>query len=86
MWQTRAQPNTGDAVVTPVHHLSTQQRIVLLAISDYQRLTGEACSASYLGRRLRLHHSTIQDHLSALYRKGWLRTPNTPAILRQTLE
>jgi DNA-binding MarR family transcriptional regulator len=62
--------------------LTTKQRAVLEAIDAYQRATGEPCSASLLARRLRVHHSTIQGHLSALYRKGWLLTPNAPASLR----
>jgi DNA-binding IclR family transcriptional regulator len=62
--------------------LTTKQRAVLEVIDAYQRATGEPCSASLLARRLRVHHSTIQGHLSALHRKGWLLTPNAPASLR----
>jgi len=69
---------------SPVHHLTTRQRRILEAIDDYQRVTGEACSASYLGRRFSLHPSTIQEHLEVLYRKGWLRAPNAPAWLKRS--
>jgi DNA-binding MarR family transcriptional regulator len=64
----------------PLHALSTQQRVVLTAIEQYVGATGEPCPARYLGRRLDLHHSTIQAHLRALFQKGWLRTPNAPAL------
>jgi DNA-binding MarR family transcriptional regulator len=62
--------------------LPTQQRQVLLIIEQYVGATGEACPARYLARRLNLHHSTVQDHLRALFQKGWLRTPNAPASLQ----
>jgi Mn-dependent DtxR family transcriptional regulator len=72
----RRRPTTSPATLT------TKQRAVLEVIGAYQRATGEPCSASLLARRLRVHHSTIQGHLSALHRKGWLLTPNAPASLR----
>jgi hypothetical protein len=61
---------------------TTQQRKVLSIIEQYFGATGEACPARYLARRLNLHHSTVQDHLRALFQKGWLRTPNAPAMLQ----
>jgi hypothetical protein len=60
--------------------LPTKQRVILELVIQYYRLTGEPCSASYLARRLRVHHSTVQQHLSVLHRKGWLRTANGPAV------
>ncbi len=66
----------------PAHTLPTQQRAILEIVTQYYRLTGEACSASYLARRLRLHHSTIQQHLTVLHRKGWLVTATGPAVPR----
>jgi Mn-dependent DtxR family transcriptional regulator len=73
----------GDPEIVPAHLLPTKQRIVLEAIRDYNAVTGEPCSSSYLARRLRVHKSTIQDHLIALHRKGWLRSPSAPAFLRR---
>lgn len=35
-------------------------------------------SVPWLAMRLGLHHSVVQDHIAALYRKGYLRSP-TPA-------
>jgi len=67
--------------VAPLHTLTTKQRRLLEAIDGYQRATGEACPAALLGRRLHVHHSTIQKHLATLHRKGWLRSPNAPARL-----
>lgn len=77
---TRADP-CGESGNEPIHLLTTRQRRMLEAIDEYQRVTGEACSASYLGRRFDLHHSTVQKHLFVLHRKGWLRTANAPAFL-----
>lgn len=65
----------------PPHNLPTRQRVVLETIRQFCDATGEPCPATYLSRRLRVHHSTIQEHLSALHRKGWLRGPNAPAML-----
>lgn len=66
--------------------LTVRQRSVLGIISDYCRVTGEACTANYVARRLELHHSTVQEHISALHRKGWLRGPNAPAMPKRWLE
>jgi DNA-binding NarL/FixJ family response regulator len=60
--------------------LSTRQRTVLTFIERYVEATGEACPASIIARKLALHHSTVQEHLRALFQKGWLRTPNAPAM------
>jgi SOS-response transcriptional repressor LexA len=82
----------GDRRAVPrVHHSgrratdlpTTQQRKILLIIERYVDATGEACPASVIARRMNLHHSTIQEHLTALFRKGWLRTPNAPAMPEQ---
>lgn len=62
--------------------LSPRQREVLELIVVYYRATAEPCPANYVARRLDLHHSTVQEHLSALYHKGWLETPNTPSLPR----
>lgn len=59
--------------------LPSKQRAVLDIIIRYYRATGEACPAAHIARRIDRHHSTIQEHLSALYTKGWLLTPNAPA-------
>lgn len=69
----------------PIYALTTQQRRILEVIDDYQRVTGEACPGSYLGRRFERHHSTMQKHLFVLFRKGWLRAPNAPAFLIRTV-
>jgi Mn-dependent DtxR family transcriptional regulator len=81
-------PETRAAAIgpPPLHGLTTQQRRIVETIDSYQRATGEACPASYLARRLRVHHSTMQDHFIALHRKGWLRAPTGPAVLVIALE
>jgi DNA-binding MarR family transcriptional regulator len=79
---TRADRADGPAPV-PLHALTTRQRGVLEAIERYEDATGEPCSAHYLARRFSINPSTIRDHLFALYRKGWLRTPHSPASLRR---
>lgn len=65
--------------------LTTRQQDVYDAIARYNRVTGEACSASYLTRRFEIHHSTAGDLLLTLYRKGWLHGPNSPARARKRL-
>ena len=43
---------------------------------------GDPCSASYLARKLGVTRETMRTHLHALYQKGWLRSPASPARLR----
>jgi len=69
--------NVADGL-PPLHTLSTQQRRLVEAIDAYEHVTGEPCPGRYLARRFSLHHSTVQDHLSALHRKGWIVTPGAP--------
>jgi len=59
--------------------LPTKQRMVLDVIVQYYRATNEPCPAALVARRIGRHHSTVQEHLSALYAKGWLKTANTPS-------
>lgn len=63
--------------------LTARQQKILSEIDGYCQATGEPCSSRYLARRFSVHHSTIQEHLATLYRKGWLRTPNSPSSLRR---
>lgn len=58
--------------------LSDQQQRILVEIRRYVDATGEPCSHRYLARRLQVHHSTIQEHLERLHRKGWIRSPHSP--------
>lgn len=60
--------------------LTGRQRMVLETVIRYYRATDEPCPASFVARRLSIHHSTAQEHFFALHRKGWLRTPNAPAV------
>lgn len=64
-----------------VEPLTERQRAVLAVIARYHAATGEACSVHFIARRLAIHHSTTQEHIEALHRKGWLRSA-TPAGLR----
>jgi DNA-binding IclR family transcriptional regulator len=59
--------------------LTSRQRAVLELIATYYHTTAEPCPANYVARRLNLHHSTVQEHLSVLHRNGWLETPNPPS-------
>lgn len=70
----------SDIQPVPHNQLTLRQQKVLALVTEFYRVTGEPCTASYVSRRLSLHHSTIQCHLSALYRKGWLRSPGGPAV------
>jgi hypothetical protein len=60
-----------------VRPLSKRQRDVLRGIVMFRRSTGEAPSLLYVARRLGLHHATVQQHIEALYIKGWLVSPTT---------
>ncbi len=72
--------------IAPLHLLTTQQRRVLEAIDTFWRATGEPCPGSYLARRFNLHHSTVQKHLFALHRRGWLRSGSAPAHLSRFMD
>jgi DNA-binding MarR family transcriptional regulator len=67
----------------PEYGLSIRQRQLLDAIRAYCEATQEACPASWLSRRFSMHHSSVQAHLSALHRKGFLATPNSPCRPRR---
>ena len=60
--------------------LPPRQRAALDVIVRYYRATSEPCPASLVARRMSVHKSTVQEHLSALHRKGWLRTANAPSV------
>lgn len=72
--------NPGEHTVDP---LTDRQRAVLVLISGYYRQFGEPPSIRFVARQLSLHPKTVQEHLDALCRKGWLRSPG-PAGLRCT--
>lgn len=61
--------------------LAVRQRAVLVLIARFYEATGETPSVQYIARRMGLHPKTVHEHLEALWRKGWLRTPS-PAGLR----
>lgn len=60
--------------------LTTRQRAVLDVVVRYYRAVEEPCPSTHVARRLGLHHSRVQQHFGSLYRKGWLRGPNAPAV------
>jgi hypothetical protein len=61
---------------------TTKQRAILLIIERYAFMTGgDPCPASFVARRMNVHHSTVQEHFRALHRKGWLKTADGPAAL-----
>lgn len=78
--------SSSDPPPVPLHTLTTRQRVVLEVIDHYQRETGEPCSGRYLSRRLALNHTTVRGYLSALHRKGWLRSASSPAVLRRPID
>lgn len=61
--------------------LTDRQRQVLSEVERYVEFAGEAPSVRFLARRLSLHPTTVEDHLRAICRKGWLRTPR-PSVPR----
>ena len=54
---------------------SPQQRRVLDVVYRYFRGMGEPCSMRFIAERLRLHHSTVEEHVAGLRRKGWIIPP-----------
>ena len=67
----------------PIAELPTRQRRVLEVIQAYDAATGgQPCPSTVIARRMRLTVPTVRDHLAALHRKGWLRSPGSPAWLR----
>jgi DNA-binding transcriptional MocR family regulator len=48
---------------------------VLSLLDRYRKEATEIPNLSYLARYFRVHHSTMQEHLSELHRKGYLRAP-----------
>lgn len=60
--------------------LSRQQRLVLEVIVRYFQATSEPPSVCYVARRLKLHHSTVQEHLRAIHEKGWLVVPHPDGL------
>lgn len=67
-----------DAHRVPVHQLTTAQRRVLEWIDRYATALEEPCPASFVARRMDLHRSTVEQHIAALHRKGWLVTAKSP--------
>lgn len=55
--------------------LSDRQRAVLSLLERFRREGAEVPTLSYLARHFRVHHSTMQEHLSEAHRKGYLRAP-----------
>lgn len=78
--------DAGPPSRVPLCALTLKQRRLVEAIDEYHRCTGEPCSAHYLARRVGVHPTTILDHLAALYRRGWVMTPNAPATLTHPIE
>ena len=63
--------------------LTTKQAAVLSEILRYHEATGEKCRVSYLKRRFKLSRAGVQAHIDALWRKGWLRSKESPLRLRR---
>ena len=79
-------PPTAPRNAVPIHMLTKKQRTVLILVDHHERNMGEGCSSAWLARRLNIDRKTVQQHLEALFRKGWLRTPNAPALLRMRMD
>lgn len=73
----------ADDPPTPIHQLTSKQRQIVEAIDAYVQATREPCPARLLARRMRIASTTMQEHLEALHRHGWLVTPGGPVTLAQ---
>lgn len=60
--------------------LAHRQREVLMLIQRCHEVTGEAPSMRCIARKLEISLRTVQWHINALYRKGWLRSPDPGGI------
>lgn len=61
--------------------LTANQHNILRYIARVWEIQGRPPSLRTVAWRFGLTHKTVQEHLEAAYRKGWLKTP-TPAGLR----
>lgn len=55
--------------------VTDRQRAVLCFLERYRREGNEVPTLRALARCFRIHHSTMQEHLSELHRKRYLRAP-----------
>jgi len=60
--------------------LTARQRTILSYIAAVQKVQGRPPSARMVAWRFGLTHKTVQEHLQALYRRGWLRAPTTDGL------
>lgn len=60
--------------------LTPRQRTILSYIAAVQKVQGRPPSARVVAWRFNLRLQAVQDHLQALHRKGWLRTPTTDGL------
>lgn len=63
-----------------IEPLADRQREVLRLIQRCYEVTGEAPSMRCIARKLEISLRAVQWHVNALYRKGWLRTPDPSGI------
>ena len=78
----RSDQLTNRAVVPSA--LTDRQRAVLATAAQYYAATGEACSVSYVARRLGVSRAAIRDHVQRLADKGFLRAPSAAAFARMS--
>ena len=63
---------------------SPGQARVLTLVETYCQTFKRPCPAAAVADALGVHRTTITEHFSALYRKGWLRTDGAPAVPRRS--
>jgi hypothetical protein len=80
---TRADDTGDTGAPVPIHLLTTRQRVIVETIEAYERVDRRDLFDQPAGALPADHRSTLQDHLSALHRKGWLRSPNSPLMIRR---
>jgi len=75
-------PSAPENRAVPPEPLTDRQREVYAEMVRYGQFAGEPPSVRFLARRLGLHWTTVQDHLVAIHRKGWLPSPR-PSLYRR---
>lgn len=75
----------ADAGIHP-QPLTPRQGTIFDLVDAYYRVTREPCPATIIARRLGVSYQAVRRNgFDALYRKGWLECPGSPATPRRFL-
>lgn len=69
----------GSTVTADFYLLPPRQATVLQIVSQYVETYHRGCPTVVVADALKKERTTIRWHFQELYRKGWLRSPGSPA-------